>query len=158
MADLPRLGYTAMVVQEAMRLYPPIYLVLRRAVADDEIAGYRIPAGANIALCPYVTHRHPGFWDNPEGFEPERFAPEAARGRHRMAFFPFSGGPRRCIGEGYALLQLPLVVAMVAQRYRLSLLPARPAEVEAAVTLRPRRPMLMRVERTTAWSRPSADS
>jgi cytochrome P450 len=146
-ADLPRLAYTTMVVQEAMRLYPPIYLVLRRALADDEVGGYRIPAGANIALCPYVTHRHPGFWDNPEGFEPERFAPEAARRRHRMAFFPFSGGPRRCIGEGFALLQLPLVVAMVAQRYRLSLLPARPAEVEAAVTLRPRAPMLMRVER-----------
>jgi cytochrome P450 len=134
-------------VQEAMRLYPPIYLVLRRATADDEVGGYRIPAGANVALCPYVTHRHPGFWDNPEGFDPERFAPEAARGRHRMAFFPFSGGPRRCIGEGFAMLQLPLVVAMVAQRYRLSLLPARPAEVEAAVTLRPRAPMPMRVDR-----------
>jgi cytochrome P450 len=146
-ADLPRLGYTTMVVQETMRLYPPIYLILRRATADDEIGGYRIPAGANIALCPYVTHRHPGFWDNPEGFEPERFAPEAARRRHRLAFFPFSGGPRRCIGEGFAQLQLPLVVAMVAQRYRLSLLPARPAAVEAAVTLRPRAPMLMRVER-----------
>jgi cytochrome P450 len=125
-------------------LYP---LVLRRATADDEVGGYRIPAGANIAFCPYVTHRHPGFWDNPEGFEPGRFAPEAARRRHRMAFFPFSGGPRRCIGEGFAQLQLPLVVAMVAQRYRLSLLPSRPAEVEAAVTLRPRAPMLMRVER-----------
>jgi cytochrome P450 len=145
-ADLPRLGWTTMVVQETMRLYPPIYLILRRATADDEVGGYRIPAGANIALCPYVTHRHPGFWDNPEGFEPERFAPEAARRRHRLAFFPFSGGPRRCIGEGFAQLQLPLVVAMVAQRYRLSLLPARPAAVEAAVTLRPRAPMLMRVE------------
>ncbi|HET6748464.1 MAG TPA: cytochrome P450, partial [Actinomycetes bacterium] len=146
-ADLGRLAYASMVVQEAMRLYPPIYLVLRRATADDEVGGYRIPAGANVALCPYVTHRHPGFWDNPEGFEPERFAPETARGRHRMAYFPFSGGPRRCIGEGFAMLQLPLVVAMVAQRYRLSLLPARPAEVEAAVTLRPRAPMLMRVDR-----------
>jgi cytochrome P450 len=156
-ADLARLPYTSMVVQEAMRLYPPIYLVLRRATADDEVGGYRVPAGANIALCPYVTHRHPGFWDNPEGFEPERFTPETARGRHRMAFFPFSGGPRRCIGEGFALLQLPLVVAMVAQRYRLSLLPGRPAEVEAAVTLRPRAPMLMAVDRTTARSRPAAD-
>jgi len=146
-ADLGRLPWTGMVVHEAMRLYPPVYLVLRRAVADDEVGGYRIPAGSNIALCPYVTHRHPGLWDNPEGFEPERFAPEAARRRHRMAFFPFSGGPRRCIGEGFALLQLPLVVAMVAQRYRLSLLPSRPAEVEAAVTLRPRAPMLMRVDR-----------
>jgi cytochrome P450 len=146
-ADLPRLPRTGMVVQEAMRLYPPIYLVLRRALAADLVGGYRIPAGANVALCPYVTHRHPEFWDNPEGFEPERFAPEAVRARHRMAFFPFSGGPRRCIGEGFALLQLPLVVAMVAQRYRLSLLPARPAEVEAAVTLRPRAPMLMRVDR-----------
>jgi cytochrome P450 len=146
-ADLPRLAYTTMVVQEAMRLYPPIYLVLRRAEADDQVDGYRIPAGANIALCPWVTHRHPEFWDNPEGFEPDRFAPDPSGRRHRMAFFPFSGGPRRCIGEGFAMLQLPLVVAMVAQRYRLTLLPGRPAEVEAAVTLRPRAPMLMRVER-----------
>jgi cytochrome P450 len=146
-ADLPRLRYAGMVVQEAMRLYPPVYLLLRRALADDEVGGYRIPAGADIAMCPYVTHRHPGFWDNPEGFDPERFAPEAAGRRHRMAFFPFSGGPRRCIGEGYAQLQLPLVVAMVSQRYRLSLLPARPAQVGVAVTLRPRTPMLMRVER-----------
>jgi cytochrome P450 len=145
-ADLPRLRYAGMVVQEAMRLYPPVYLLLRRALADDEVGGYRIPAGADIAMCPYVTHRHPGFWDNPEGFDPERFAPEAAGRRHRMAFFPFSGGPRRCIGEGYAQLQLPLVVAMVSQRYRLSLLPARPAQVGVAVTLRPRTPMLMRVE------------
>jgi cytochrome P450 len=148
-SDLPRLRYTTMVVQEAMRLYPPVYLVLRRALADDEVGGYRIPAGANVALCPYVTHRHPGFWDNPEGFEPERFAPDPSSLRHRMAFFPFSGGPRRCIGEGFALLQLPLVVAMVTQRYRLTLVPARPAEVEAAVTLRPRAPMLMQVDRVT---------
>ena len=84
-----------------------------------------------------MTHRHPGFWDNPEGFEPERFAPEAARAPPH-GLLPVLGRPRRCIGEGFALLQLPLVVAMVAQRYRLSLLPARPAEVEAAVTLRPR--------------------
>ena len=146
-ADLPRLRYAGMVVQEAMRLYPPVYLLLRRALADDEVGGYRIPAGADIALCPYVTHRHPAFWDNPEGFDPERFAPERAGRRHRMAFFPFSGGPRRCIGEGFAQLQLPLVVAMVSQRYRLSLLPARPAEVGVAVTLRPRVPMLLRVER-----------
>jgi cytochrome P450 len=146
-ADLPRLRYAAMVVQEAMRLYPPVYLLLRRALADDEVGGYRIPAGADIAICPYVTHRHHAFWDNPEGFDPERFAPEPAGRRHRMAFFPFSGGPRRCIGEGFAQLQLPLVVAMVSQRYRLSLLPARPAEVGVAVTLRPRVPMLMRVER-----------
>jgi cytochrome P450 len=146
-ADLPRLRYAGMVVQEAMRLYPPVYLLLRRALADDEVGGCRIPAGADIAMCPYVTHRHPGFWDNPEGFDPERFAPEPAGRRHRMAFFPFSGGPRRCIGEGYAQLQLPLVVAMVSQRYRLSLLPAPPAQIGVAVTLRPRVPMLMRVER-----------
>jgi cytochrome P450 len=146
-ADLPRLRYAGMVVQEAMRLYPPIYLVLRRALADDRVGGYRIPAGADIALCPYVTHRHPAFWDNPEGFDPERFDPELAGRRHRMAFFPFSGGPRRCIGEGYAQLQLPLVVAMVSQRYRLCLLPARPPEIGVAVTLRPRARMLMRVER-----------
>jgi Cytochrome P450 len=92
-ADLPRLAYTAMVVQEAMRLYPPIYLVLRRAMVDDEVGGYRIAAGANIALCPYVTHRHPGFWDNPEGFEPERFAPRRPVGATAWPSSPSPAGP-----------------------------------------------------------------
>ena len=134
-ADLPRLAYTTMVTQEAMRLYPPIYLVLRRATADDEVGGYRIPAGANIALCPYVTHRHPGSGTTRRASS-RSGSPEAAGG----TAWPSSllGRPPRCI-EGFAQLP-PLVVAMVAQRYRLSLLPARPAEVEAAVTLRPRAP------------------
>jgi cytochrome P450 len=139
-ADLPRLAYTSMVVQEAMRLYPPIYLVLRRATGDDEVGGYRIPAGANLALCPYVTHRHPGFWDNPEGFEPGAVHPRDGPPAPPHGLLPVLRRPPARIGEGLALLQLPLVVAMVAQRYRLSLLPSRPAEVEAAVTLRPPRP------------------
>jgi cytochrome P450 len=92
-ADLPRLRYAGMVVQEAIRLYPPIYLLLRRALADDEVGGYHIPAGADIALCPYVTHRHPGFWDNPEGFDPERFAPELPAGATGWPSSPSPAAP-----------------------------------------------------------------
>ena len=105
-----------------------------------------VPRGSLVLASQYVVHRDPRFWHEPERFDPERFTHEAKSARPHFAYFPFGGGPRRCIGEGFAVLRLSLVVAMVAQRYRLSLLPARPAEVEAAVTLRPRAPMLMRVD------------
>ena len=146
-ADLPRLAYTAMVVQEAMRLYPPIYLVLRRAAGRRRGRRLPHPGRGQRRPLPVRDPPPPRVLGQPGGLRAGAVRARGGPGRHRMAFFPFSGGPRRCIGEGFALLQLPLVVAMVAQRYRLSLLPARPAEVEAAVTLRPRAPMLMRVDR-----------
>lgn len=118
--DLPRLRYTRMIVQEALRLFPPLWIWSRQPVVDDEIGGYRIPAGMFVLVVPYVTHRHPAFWEEPESFEPERFTPERSAGRHPFAYFPFAAGPRRCIGEGIALMELCLVVATVAQRYRLT--------------------------------------
>src|SRR5262249_3699566 len=95
--DLPRLGYTRRVIAEVLRLYPPPWLTARTPTEDDELGGYRIPAGSLVLLSPYVTHRHPAVWAAPERFDPNRFAPEASAARPAFAYFPFGGGPRRCI-------------------------------------------------------------
>jgi cytochrome P450 len=143
--DLPKLPFTQMVVDESMRLYPPIWMLSRVPIKDDEIGGFRIPAGDMVFICPYMAHRHPDFWVNPEGFDPERFSAERAQGRHRYAFFPFGGGPRICIGDAFALLEMRLVVAMVAQRYRLDLVPGHPVVPQATISLRAKHGVLMRV-------------
>ena len=145
--DLPRLEFTTRVLLEAMRMYPPIFVLMRCAQEDDTIGGYDVPAGSNIVLCPYVTHRHPDFWTNPEGFDPDRFTPERAAGLHRMAFFPFSGGARKCIGNRFAMTQMPLVLAMVSRRFDVSLVPGVPVVPEPAISLRPRDPVLVTIER-----------
>ncbi len=137
-ADVPALAYVRMVLQEALRLYPPAWGIARQAIADDEIGGYRISAGAMVAVSPWVTQRHAAFWDAPDTFDPERFAPAAIAGRPRFAFFPFGGGPRVCIGREFALLEATLAVAMVCQRYRFRLVPGRPVEPDVQVMLRPR--------------------
>jgi cytochrome P450 len=141
--DLSKLNYTSMVIQEAMRLYPPAWIIGRNAVEADQIDGYDIPADSSIILSPYVTHRHPGFWDNPEGFDPERFSPQQTKDRPYFAYFPFGGGPRLCIGNNFALMEAKLVLATVAQRYRLELVPGHPVEPEPLVTLRPKYGLLM---------------
>jgi cytochrome P450 len=142
-ADLPRLPYARMVVDETMRLYPPVWITNRVALADDAILNYRIPKGAFVALSPYVLHRHPDLWERPEGerpeeFDPERFSPERSAARPRYAYFPFGGGPRQCIGKAMALVEAQLVLATVAQRCRLRLSSDRPVELQALATLRPR--------------------
>jgi cytochrome P450 len=144
-ADLPRLGYTRMVIDEVMRLYPPAWLISRKAKEEDVIGGYRIPAGATVALSPWVTHRHPECWDAPDAFDPERFTSERAAHRPRFAYFPFGGGPRLCIGNTFALTEAQLVLATVAQRYRLELLPGWEPTPEPLVTLRPRGGLPMRI-------------
>ncbi len=136
--DLSRLPYTKMVIDESLRLYPPAWGMSRHAIADDEIRGYRVPAGAEVAVVQYVTHRHPDFWDNPEEFDPERFTPERSAGRPNFAYFPFGGGPRLCIGNTFALMEAQLILAMVAQTYRLQLVPGQAIEPEPIITLRPR--------------------
>jgi cytochrome P450 len=141
--DFPRLEYTTMVLYEAMRLYPPIFVLMRSPLEDDQVGGYDLPAGSNVVLCPYVTHRHPAFWDNPEGFDPERFTPERSANRHRMAYLPFAAGPRKCIGDSFAMMEMALVVAMIAQRFRLDLVPGQTVQPEPAISLRPRDPLLM---------------
>jgi cytochrome P450 len=144
--DLPRLTYTTMVIEEAMRLYPPVWLISRTPIRDDEIGGYRIPDGTMVLVCPYVTHRHPEFWENPEGFDPERFSPERVAGRPRFAYFPFAGGPRKCIGDSFGMLEMQLVVAMAAQRFRPDLAPGHPVVPQPGITMRARYGMLMTLE------------
>jgi cytochrome P450 len=142
--DLPRLPLARMVVEEAMRLYPPVWGIGRQAIAADEIGGYDVPAGAIVNLSPWVTHRHPAFWDEPDRFDPERFRPGVERTRPRFAYFPFSGGPRLCIGEQFALMEAQLIVAMMLRRYRLLLVDRTAVVPEPTLTLRPRGGLAMR--------------
>ncbi|MCA9934143.1 MAG: cytochrome P450, partial [Anaerolineales bacterium] len=126
------------IIKEAMRLYPSAWSISRRATHDDVIDGYAIPAGAIVALSPYVLHRHPGFWQNPEQFDPQRFTPEQESQRHRFAYIPFGAGARKCIGDQFALMESSMIVPMVLQRHRLQLVPNQKVEEHALVTLRPR--------------------
>jgi cytochrome P450 len=136
--DLPRLTYTRMVLEETLRLYPPVVGFNRKALADDEVGGYFVPAGTLIWFTPYMTHRHPDFWENPDMFDPERFSPERSAGRPHFAHFPFGGGPRLCIGNHFAMMEAQLVLATIAQRYRLHLVPDHHVEPQALLTIRPR--------------------
>jgi cytochrome P450 len=145
-ADLPNLTYTSMVIDESMRLYPAAWSVGRSATADDEILGCDIPKGASVMLSQWLTHRHPEFWDDPERFDPERFAPERSAARPRYAYFPFGGGPRQCIGNIFALTEANLILATVAQKYRLRMVPAHRVEPNPLVTLRPRYGLKMSLE------------
>ncbi len=143
--DLPKLQFTEQVIKESMRLYPPAWIISRCAIDDDEVGGYRIPGGSFMFLSPYMTHRHPAFWDNPEGFDPDRFEPGRLDSRPPFAYFPFGGGPRQCIGNGFAIMELQLVVATMAQRVRLDLMPGLRIELAPVITLRPQGQMLMTV-------------
>src|SRR5215203_3161551 len=143
-SDLPNLPYTRMVIDETLRLYPPAWITNRRAIEDDMVCGYRIPAGAMVSISPYVTHRDPALWENPEGFDPDRFSPERAARRPHYAYFPFGGGPRQCIGKGFALMEATLVLALLYQRCEMHLVPGRKVETEALATLRPRYGMWMK--------------
>ncbi len=137
-ADLPRIPYARMVVDEAMRLYPPVWITNRQALGEDELCGYHVPPGQIVMVCPYVLHRHPDYWERPEEFDPERFAPGRSEVRPRFAYFPFGGGPRQCIGRDMALVEAQLILATVLRRYRLRLADDRPVEPFPAVTLRPK--------------------
>jgi cytochrome P450 len=136
--DLDVLPYNRMVIQEAMRLYPPAFGFTRFAIGPDEVGGYTIPANSVIFLSDYCTHRHPAFWEKPEVFDPERFTPERSASRPRFAYFPFGGGPRQCIGNAFAMMEAQLVLATVAQRITLRLVPGHSVEPQVQLTMRPR--------------------
>lgn len=145
--DLPKLPYLGMVLAESMRLYPPTWLFVRIAQAEDTLpSGATIPAGSKIYLCQYVTHRHPRYFQNPERFDPERFTETAKKDRPQFAYFPFGGGARVCIGEHFAKMEATLVLASIAQRFRLSLVQGQTIVPEPKMTLRPRNGIRMRVE------------
>jgi cytochrome P450 len=136
--DLPNLNYTRMVIQETIRLMPPVWLGTRKAIGDDMIGGYHIPANTIVTFSPYVTHRRKDFWENPEGFDPERFLPERIGNSPRYAYFPFGGGPRQCIGNAFAMVEAQMILATVAQKYRLDLVPGHQIEPLPFGILRPR--------------------
>jgi cytochrome P450 len=136
--ELSQLTYTKMVLEETLRLFPPAWSFGRKAVRNDEVGGYGVPAGSLVWVCPYVTHRDPRFWERPETFEPDRFTPERVASRHRLAYFPFASGPRMCIGAHFAMTVAQLTLASIARRYRLQMAPGASVEPQALITLRPR--------------------
>jgi len=132
------------VIEETLRLYPPAWIVSRIPSDDDAIGGYSIPAGSIIFVSPYVTQRHPAYWGEDAGtFNPDHFAPERVAGQPRYAFFPFGGGPRQCIGNNFAMMEMQLVLAQAVQQYDLRPLPGQPVTPLASLTLSPRQQILM---------------
>jgi enediyne biosynthesis protein E7 len=140
------LAFTRQVVQEALRLYPPGWLFTRRTIEHDELGGFPIGARTDVFISPYILHRHPAFWSEPEEFRPERFAGVDAKERHRFAFIPFSVGPRHCIGENMAMFEMLVHVNRMARRFRLTRVGNDPIELEAQINLRPRSNLMMTVE------------
>jgi cytochrome P450 len=148
--DLPRLGYARMVFEEAMRVYPPVYRLVRTALRDYRAGAYTIPAGALVVVSQYLMHRDPRYYPQPERFDPERWKPEARRERPAYSYFPFGGGPRRCIGDGFAYMEGVLLLATLASRWKLSLTSRDRVEVLATHFLHPKGPLTMAPEWRTA--------
>src|SRR5213082_928938 len=136
--DFPRLRYTANVITESMRLYPPAWGLARVAIEDHELGGYPVKKGMGVAMAQWVIHRDPRWYDAPEEFRPERWEGDFIKKIPRFAYFPFGGGPRLCIGNNFALMEATLILATVAQKYRLRLVPNHPVVPLASITLRPR--------------------
>jgi cytochrome P450 len=145
--DVPDLRIARMVVTEAMRLYPPAWVLGRRALEDHSVAGYTMPAGAMAVMSQYVVHHDPRWFPDPFGFNPGRWTPQAESERPRYSYFPFGGGPRICVGESFAWTELVLVLATIARRWELRLLPGHPVELAPLITLRPKHGMRMTVHR-----------
>jgi cytochrome P450 len=154
--DRPALAYTRMLIEEVLRLYPPTWVTARTPLRDDVIRGYQIPVGSIVLLSPFVTHRHPGFWEEPHRFDPERFTAARSVGRHPFAYFPFGGGPRSCIGGWFASGVMELVVATVAQQYQLTLVANARVAAYPGLTLGPRPGVPMRLQEGTAGSTSSS--
>ncbi len=146
-ADLPNLPYTGWVFSEALRLYPPAWLITRKTLAEDQISGHTLAPGTLIILSPYVLQRTPAYWPEPERFLPERFEPSAEKARPRYAYIPFGGGPRLCIGSNFAQIEAQLILAMVAQRFRLDSDPRTAVIADPLVTIRPRGGLHMTLSR-----------
>ncbi|MFE8603964.1 cytochrome P450 [Archangium violaceum] len=146
--DIPQLRYLTQMFEEAMRLYPPAWIMARQPVKEDELGGVRIPASPRVVVVtgPYTIHRNPRLWPDPERFDPERFSPEQTAQRPRLAYMPFGGGQRLCIGNNFALMEATLIIAEVLQHFRLRAVPGHTVEPEPLVTLRPKGGLPMFVE------------
>jgi cytochrome P450 len=152
-ADLERLPYVRQVLSESMRLYPPAWAVGRTAQRDVELRGEPVRAGTTVVLSQWVVHRDPALWPDPLRFDPERFAPSSSAGRPRFAYFPFGGGPRTCIGDGFAWLSTTLLLTSFAQNFRFRIAPGQRIEPLARVTLRLKHGLRMTAERRTSATR-----
>lgn len=137
-ATLPQLEYTGWVINESMRVYPPVWIVERQALAPDEVGGYRIPQGAIVAVAPWALHRSPALWREPERFDPERFSPKRSEGRKKYAYLPFGGGPRVCIGNHFALMEAKIIVATLIRGFDVDVQHVPPPTPDPRVTLRPK--------------------
>ena len=136
--DLHELRYLSMVLDEAIRLFPPVWILPRIAVGPDNVGGYHVPAGADVLICPYTLHRHPDFWESPDVFDPERFSPARSADRPRYAYVPFGAGPRFCIGNSLGMMEAAFVVALVARDLRLRVVPGYEVVPEPMLTVRVR--------------------
>jgi cytochrome P450 len=145
-SDLAHLPYARMVIDEAMRLYPPAWAFSRQAQNNDQLGGFDLPRGWLAFVVPFVLHRLPAYWRDPDTFDPERFSPAQVAERPKFVYVPFGAGPRQCIGNQFALIESHLVVATLAQRYRLRLVPNHKVEAWPLITLRPRYGMPMFIE------------
>ena len=145
--DLPKLKYTLQVLKEAMRLYPPAYAVGREAIADDVILGHRVPARSVLFIAIAAVHRNPKWYQRPGDFYPEHFLPEAEKERPSLAYLPFGAGPRMCIGNHFALMEMQLLLAMMVRRFNFHLLPGHPVKPVPLITLKPKYGLKMTVER-----------
>ena len=143
--DVKKLQIASMVIEETMRLYPPVWVFERRALDVDRFEDFAIPKEATVGISPYVLHRSAKHWENPEGFDPTRFEPRAKEARHKYAYMPFGGGQRTCIGNVFALTEATIVLSMIARRFRMDLLPGHTMELDALVTLRPKGGLPMQV-------------
>ena len=144
--DLPRLRYTTMVFSESLRVYPPAWILKRQAGEPDELGGWGVPSGATVIVSPYVIHRDPRFHPEPERFDPDRFEPDRTSGWHPYAYFPFGGGALKCLGDHFAWMEGPLILATLARRWRLRLVPGHPVAPSPKVTLKPKHGMRMTLE------------
>ena len=145
--DLPNLRYTGQVITESMRLYPPAWGMARVAIDDTEIAGYPIPKGCGVSLAQWVVHRDPRWFDAPLEFRPERWEGDLMKRLPRFAYFPFGGGPRQCIGNNFAVMEASLLLATLAQQFRISLTPGREIIPAASITLRPKTGIWGKIEK-----------
>lgn len=145
--DVAQLRYTEMVLAESMRLYPPAWAVGRLSTVDCEIGGYDVPARSLVVMSQYVMHRDERYYSDPLVFDPLRWRPEVRELRPQFSYFPFGGGPRRCIGEGFAWMEGVLLIATLAQQWRMRLVPHHPVALKPLITLRPKHGMRMTVSR-----------
>lgn len=156
--DLPRLDYTKRAIQEAMRLYPPAWMIPHFVAQEALVGDYRIPAGSPVLLVPFSTHRDPALWSDPEAFDPDRFTPERSAGRPLYAYYPFGGGGHHCIGNHFAMIECQLITAMMAQRLRPRLVQGHRVAPSSSMTLKPRYGMEMTLEATTSRDAPRASA